>query len=233
MNASGISGIIHTKNEERFIAQAIRSLQPAVDEVIVADMASTDRTRVIAQQLGARVIDVPDFGYVEPALSLSHAEARHEWILRLDADELIPPRLADELRVLAFAGDEFDVVSICRLNYFFGTPIRSAGWAHDRQLRMHRSSMVTLEDVGVHSAFLDLSTARVRELEESPDLSIVHFNYTDWRLFVDKMNRYTDVHAVENVASGWQPSHRRLFREICRQVGGGLGIADSWMGTEG
>src|SRR6476620_10085547 len=62
-----ISVVINAKNEERWIVQAISSVEGFADEVVVADMASVDRTAQLARSAGAIVINVPEFGYVEPA----------------------------------------------------------------------------------------------------------------------------------------------------------------------
>ena len=76
-----ISAIIHTLNEELNIANAIRSVAPWVDEIVVIDMYSDDRTAEIARSLGARVLLHEKTGFVEPARAYAEAQALGDWIL--------------------------------------------------------------------------------------------------------------------------------------------------------
>src|SRR5580698_3611323 len=101
-----ISATIVSLNEERNIARAIESLRCA-DEVVVVDCGSKDQTREIALRLGARVIEEPWRGY---AAQKNHAAAcaSHDWILSLDADELITPELEAEILALKKNGTAFD-----------------------------------------------------------------------------------------------------------------------------
>ena len=91
-----ITAIINTRNEEHNVGRAISSLNEVADEIIVADMASSDDTVKIALQLGARIIEVPNIGFVEPARKLAVSAASHEWILLLDADEIVAPGLGTQ-----------------------------------------------------------------------------------------------------------------------------------------
>jgi glycosyltransferase involved in cell wall biosynthesis len=88
-----ISLSIMAKNEEKNIAQAIQSALPIVDEVVVCDTGSTDKTIEIAKSLGARVVefpwDIPSKGFSEPRNAAIRACTK-PWILRLDADEIVP-----------------------------------------------------------------------------------------------------------------------------------------------
>src|SRR5207253_3105704 len=94
-NFMPLSVCLLTRNEEKNIARAVRSVAEAADEVLVADTGSTDRTVEIARSLGARVLDYAwndDFG---AARDYAIAHAGHDWILWLNPDEeLIPESLA-------------------------------------------------------------------------------------------------------------------------------------------
>ena len=86
-----ISAVLNTLDEERRIAFALRSVRPWVDEIVVVDMASSDRTVEIARSFGAHVASHARTGFVEPARAFACAQAAGDWILVLDADELVPP----------------------------------------------------------------------------------------------------------------------------------------------
>jgi glycosyltransferase involved in cell wall biosynthesis len=213
-----ISVVINAKNEERWIAQTIASVRDHADEVIVADMASSDATRRIAIQSGARVIDVPDYGYVEPARRAAVDAATGDWVLILDADEVVAPGLFPALRRVA-ADPEVDGVVIHRQNYFFGGRIHHAGWGLDvdRHMRAFRKDRVSLPD-DIHHPIALVPGARLEILPADPDVSVVHFNYVDWSHFVEKMNRYTSIEARTLAASDEPLPTRRMLGEMRREL---------------
>jgi glycosyltransferase involved in cell wall biosynthesis len=219
MSEPRITGIINTKNESIYIAQAIKSLMVFVDEVVIADMASSDDTVQIARNLGARIVSVPDFGFVEPARQVALDAAKFEWIFVLDADEIVPPRLADEIRRIA-AANEADVVSIPCLNFMIGKSIRHTGWGSgkDRHPRFFRRSSVMVSDK-LHVPWYIVPEARFVSLPATDELSIHHFNYIDWSQFVSKMNRYTTIEANQLVADGKSKKFHKAFWFCFREFG--------------
>ena len=88
------------RNEAQLIAEAIGSVRPAALEVIVVDTGSTDNTREIAAGLGARIVETPWEGDFSRARNLSLIEAAGDWILVIDADEVIDSRDLPALRFL-------------------------------------------------------------------------------------------------------------------------------------
>jgi len=98
--ATGISLCMIVRNEERFLAAALTSVQGVVDEICIVDTGSTDTTVAIAESFGARVAHVAwcdDFSFVRNA---ALAMATRPWILVLDADERLAPASRDELRAI-------------------------------------------------------------------------------------------------------------------------------------
>ncbi|HEY8580613.1 MAG TPA: glycosyltransferase family 2 protein [Beijerinckiaceae bacterium] len=90
---------IIARNEADRIGRAIVSVRDLVDEVLVVDSGSTDRTREVAAALGARVVENPWTGY-GPQKRFAEDMARNDWILNLDADEWLSDELREELRAL-------------------------------------------------------------------------------------------------------------------------------------
>jgi len=213
-----IAAITHTLNEEANIATALRSARLLADEILVADMQSTDRTVEIARAEGARVLELPRMGYVEPARTEAIAAVTADWVLILDADELIGPELARRLREIAEAG-EADVVRMSRITYMIGARIRGAGWSlgRERHMRFHRPSALTYSPI-IHSVARLADGARVLELPQDDALSLVHFNYLGWDQFVEKMNRYTTTHAEEIFAAGGMIGRGRMLRNLTREI---------------
>ena len=81
-----ISVVIHTKNAEKTLAMAIKSVMFWANEIIVVDMKSEDRTIEIAKELGAKVLLVPDAKYADPARQFAR-QTKKVMVLVLDADE--------------------------------------------------------------------------------------------------------------------------------------------------
>jgi glycosyltransferase involved in cell wall biosynthesis len=99
-----ISCFIIAKNEVDRLPRTIASVIGLVDEVVVIDSGSSDGTVEIASRLGARVIynAWPGFGQQK---RFGETQCRHDWLLNLDADEVVSPRLAASMRALFSAGE--------------------------------------------------------------------------------------------------------------------------------
>jgi (heptosyl)LPS beta-1,4-glucosyltransferase len=115
-----ISAIILTLNEELFIERCVRSLQGVADDIVVVDSGSTDRTREIATEWGARVVEQPWLGWIGQRQRGIDA-ARHDWVLVVEADEIVTPRLAEGIRdVLRGPMNPDDGYSLDRRDDFLG-----------------------------------------------------------------------------------------------------------------
>lgn len=202
--------------------------------MLVVDMSSDDGTVDIARDLGARVLNHERIGFVEPARAFSCAQARGEWILILDADELVPAPLARELRRIA-REDLADAVRIPRLNYILGGPLLHSGWNpdRDRHLRFFKQGHVELSP-RIHVGPRIRAGARQLDLPEGPDMALVHFNYTDTAQFLEKLNTYTSVEAQQAQQSGERPSIRltlwRASRDFAARYLWHGGWRDGWRG---
>ena len=126
-NRQKISVVINTFNAEKHLQRVIDALK-GFDEVLVCDMESTDQTVEIAQRNGCRVVTFPKAGHsiVEPAREFAIHEACHEWVLVVDADEIVTPQLRQYLYEQIAQDDAPDGIAIPRKNYFMGRFLHSA-----------------------------------------------------------------------------------------------------------
>jgi glycosyltransferase involved in cell wall biosynthesis len=99
-----ISCFIRTKNEERTVARVVEAALQVADEVVLVDSGSTDKTVPLAQAAGARVVDAPWLGGGKQK-RLGEDACKHDWVLDLDADEVVTPELAAEIRAQFATGE--------------------------------------------------------------------------------------------------------------------------------
>ncbi|MEA2383113.1 MAG: hypothetical protein QOH72_3084 [Solirubrobacteraceae bacterium] len=210
--APTVSAIIHTRNEERNIAEAIRSVGWA-DHVLVVDMESTDRTVAIATELGAEVAHHEHTGIVEPARNWALAHVESDWVMVLDADERVPEKLARLLDRIS-SDDEADVVEIAWELWISGERVESSGWGEHWHNRFFRRGHVRWSD-RIHC--MPEVTGRVARVPIEAGTCLIHFSYDDLAHFVEKLNVYTgkEADALESEpTSDWPWLARFLRREF-------------------
>ena len=175
-------------NEEANLPRTLESVRWA-DEIVVVDSGSRDRTLQIAQSFGAKTRYHAFAGHGEQknvALDLCTCD----WILLLDADEVLTPGLQDEIRQVLACEDggepEFGAYSIPRLNLYFGRWIRHGGFYPDRKLRLFRRGAVRLEEgVGPYSA------PRFEGPSGNLRHDMLHYAYPTVSIYLEHMNRYS------------------------------------------
>lgn len=229
-----ISVVINTLNEAANLGYALRSVEGWVDEIVVCDMHSDDRTREIAREHGARVILHERMGFADPARAFAIGAARNDWVLVLDADELIPKPLSVTIKQLVASGSA-DVFRIPRLNYLLGAPLKHLGWGPDQdaQLRLFRKGAVNVT-AQIHKFFHVKPDAREERLRYREGQAIIHFNYLDLSHFIDKLNRYASIEAKQAFARGERSSFFRAMASFAREwVSRYLragGVREGWRG---
>jgi glycosyltransferase involved in cell wall biosynthesis len=229
-----ITVVLNTWNEEANLPNALQSVRSWADEIVVVDMHSQDRTREIAESFGAKVYLHKWLGFSEPARAFAIEQAHSDFVLLLDADEMIPEPLSRKLIELANAG-QYDVVKLARSNYLLGDKLEHTGWGarQDRHLRFFRRGSLTTSAT-IHQYLHPVPGARIYELQAEPGYCIVHFNYIDVTQFIEKLNRYTTVEAQQakergQTASGWSTT-RQLVSELYRRYLKKGGYRDGWRG---
>lgn len=210
-----ISVVVNTKNEEQALERCLRSAAWA-DEIVVLDMSSDDETVAVARRYTDRVYSCPDFGYVEPARNLAVSHATGDWVFVLDADEVIPPRLAANVRRIVAESGEYALVAIPRRNYIGNYAIKNSGWGADYQPRLYRRGHLTWND-GLHS--WPQVEGATRYLSPDSGYYIKHYNYEDLSDFVERLNRYTSIEAGAAVTGGGWANWRDILKEVMEEFG--------------
>jgi glycosyltransferase involved in cell wall biosynthesis len=187
-----ISATIITLNEERNIARAIESLR-CCDEIVVVDSGSSDRTLELASRLGARVVETPWHGYAKQK-NFAAEQARHDWILSLDADEALSEALEGEIWAIKKNGPRYDGYTMPRLAQYCGRWILHSGWHPDRKLRLYHRQRAQWVGEYVHES------VRVRGRVGHLRYNILHFTCSSLSEHLRTMDRYTTLAAQEVVA---------------------------------
>ena len=132
--------IVLTFNEEKHIARCLESIRGVAAEILVVDSFSADATCEIARALGARVLQRPWVNYaVQFNWALGQLEEECDWVLRIDADEILSSELATEMRErLPAVAVEVAGVSIPRRVTFQGQMIQHGGVSRLRSVRLFR-----------------------------------------------------------------------------------------------
>ena len=230
---SPLSVVILTKNEAARIAACLDTVQWA-DDILVVDDESADETIRVAESLGARVVrrkmDVEG-----RHRNWAAAQAAHEWVLSLDADERVTPELAQELqRLLSQAQPPYETYAIPRRNYIGDRWIRYGGWYPSAQLKLFKKSVFRWEETTVHPRALSDRAWGVLQHD------LIHHSYRDRDDFVQKQDRHTTLEAQKWLMDGRRVTvGKALWRTIDRFVrsyvlkqgfrDGGLGLWVAWM----
>ncbi|HUR26159.1 MAG TPA: glycosyltransferase family 2 protein [Candidatus Thermoplasmatota archaeon] len=210
-----LSAVVITRNEERNLPNALRSLVGWVDEIVVADSASTDGTVAIAERAGCRVLHVGETLHVDAARAQALAEARGKWILSLDADEVVTPALAR--RIPEWLADRrFDAYCVPRLNHAFGASVHGARWGpdDDRPIALFRRGAIRATRE-VHEFYHPEPGTRVARLPYVEGEHILHFGTRTYHQLLEKTNRYTSLAAIDEQSKPL-PSPRQALTAAAR-----------------
>ncbi|MFV2061994.1 MAG: glycosyltransferase family 2 protein [Chloroflexota bacterium] len=222
-------------NEAHQLHFALGTLLPWCDEVIVVDQHSEDETASIAEKMGATVHQHDRTGGIaDPARRFAVAQASGDWIFILDADEMVPPTLAEHLRDFADSDPETDVVLIPRANVILGRWLKHGNNWPSRHARFFRPGSLLMTD-RIHKSIAPAPGSRKHKLAADPKLAIWHFPGGNLSDLVRKVDRYTDIEARQAYARGkrttspWDlltDASRFFWRQYIR----GRGYRDGTMG---
>ncbi len=182
-----LSAVIITLNEERNIGLSIDSLQDIVEEIIVVDAFSKDRTQEICQSKGVHFVQREWEDYAATK-NFANSLASYSYILSIDADEVVSSELANAIRQAKYEGLS-GCYSLNRLTNYCGRWIRHSGWYPDEKVRMFPKSQAQWVGEFVHEK-LDVGGMPVHKLKGD----LYHYSYhavQDHRARADKYSLLT------------------------------------------
>ncbi|MCB0362670.1 MAG: glycosyltransferase family 2 protein [Bdellovibrionales bacterium] len=202
-----LSVVIICKNEEEKIRKCLESVRFA-DEIVVFDSGSTDRTVEICREYTSKVFvtDWPGFG---PQKQRALEEAKGDWVLSIDADEIVTEKLKEEI-LLAIESHQFSSYFLPRLSFYLGQPIRYGGWYPDYLVRLFQKSQGRFSADIVHEKVLVEGQAGYLTQ------ALHHFPYDSLEQVIEKFNHYSSLGAEKLAAKNNRKSGLSvaLFRAV-------------------
>lgn len=189
-----LSVIIITHNEEKNIERCLESVQWA-DEIVVLDSFSQDRTVELCRKYTDRVYQENWNGYGRYK-NLCASKTSHKWVLNIDADEVVTPACAEEIRRELQRGPRQALYRFPRKNHIGNRWVMHGGWYPDRIARFYDKSKVAFSEPLVHEKLVPDTNAGdfVNPL--------VHYSYQDMTDYISRQNRYSTLSAQEMVQKG-------------------------------
>lgn len=185
-----LSAVILTKNEEKTIASLLTRLR-FCDEILLIDNGSTDRTVEIAKKAGATLLQSEAESFADRR-NLGMEKAKGDWILCIDADEVLSDALIGEIKAAVARTDIF-AYYLRREDHFWGKTV-----CHGELQDAYQKGILRLMKKGtgkwinaVHEEFItDQPTGRL----QTP---LTHFSHTGIKDFLDDINFYSTIRAQE------------------------------------
>lgn len=191
-----LSVVILTKNEESCIAVCLESVKWA-DEIIVVDDESTDKTMEIVKKYNARIFS-RKMDIEGKHRNWAYAQAQNQWVLSLDADEVVTPELRIEI-IQAIEFGDFVAYDIPLRNFIGNYWVKHGGWYPASKVRLFQKDKFKYEESEVHPrAFIDGACGHLKS-------DIIHRGYPDLEHFLNSVNRQSTLEAVK-----WIKTKRKM-----------------------
>lgn len=227
-----ISACIITLNEEKNLPRCLNSIVSLVDEIVIIDSGSSDRTAEIAASFNVRFLSHPWEGYVKQK-NFALDQASHPWILSIDADEELSSELLENLKALKNKSDHPAGYEISRIVEYQGVKIFHGDWFPDRLVRLFQKEKARFAGGEVHER-LELN-GPIQPLSGY----LWHYTYQNREDRLQRIHHYADLWAKTAIQKGKRATiltaalHAgwRLFRGFILKQGfrnGALGWEIAW-----
>ncbi len=221
-----LSVVIIVKNEEANIERCLNSVKWA-DEIVIVDSESTDATVAICQKYGCKIFQIHWLGFGKTK-QYAVSQANNDWILSIDADEVVSPSLHEAIINILSSKPEFHGYRIKRKTFYLTKFMNHCGWDRDFPLRLFNRKHGTFNSNLVHeSVEVEGNIGRIEEV-------ILHYTYPNLSNHVQKIDRYTTLGAKQDFAKGKRVNIAsalfRGFYEFVRKFFFRLGFLDGMDG---
>lgn len=186
-----LSVVLATYNEENNLNKCLESVKDLAWEIIIVDGGSTDKTLDIAKQFGARIIssDNPPVFHINKNKAIDAAKG--DWLLQLDADEIVTADLAREIKQVINSKSDINGYWIPRRNFFLGKFLTKGGQYPDLTLRLYRHGKGRLPAKDVHEQAEVIG--KIGYLKND----LLHLRDKNFSEYLIRFSRYTDLLASQ------------------------------------
>ena len=206
-----LSAVIITFNEERNIGRCLDSLVGVVDEIVVVDSFSTDKTIEICKEKGVKIIQNSFEGHIQQK-NFAMAQAQNDWILSLDADEALTEELKESVLQVknnpTEKGYQFN-----RLTNYCGKWVRYCGWYPDSKVRLVNRNFASWGGVNPHDKLELNSGLNVGFLKGD----LLHFSYYTKEDHLKQIEYFGRIAADELIKKGYKISFTMLYLKVIAQ----------------
>lgn len=223
-----LSVVIITFNEEKNIARCLDSVVAVADDIVVVDSFSTDQTKSICEEKKARFVEHKFEGHIEQK-NWAITQAKHQYVLSLDADEELTKELQLEINHLKNNWQE-DGYSFNRLTNFCGKWIKHGGWYPDKKLRMWDTTKGRWGGKNPHDKIIMTGGATTQHIK----LDILHYSFYTIAEHLKQIDYFTDISSKaafekgekSNVFTIFYKSTFKFIRDYILK----LGVLDGYYG---
>ena len=193
-----ISVAMIVKNEAQDLAQCLETVQGWTDEIVILDSGSTDDTKRIALNYGAKFYENADWLGFGKQRQLAQQYVTSDYVLWLDADERVTPELRESIKQAVRLDSPHTVYELPRVSEVFGREIRHSGWYPDYVVRLYRTDYANYNDSLVHEKVEFPTNARIEKLKGD----LQHFTYKSIHHYLVKSANYAKAWADQRQAKG-------------------------------
>ena len=194
-----ISAVIITYNEADNIAKCLDAAQQVADEIIIVDSFSKDKTKVICASYNVHFFERKFDGYGEQK-NWGNAQAKGDYILSLDADEVLSKELIQSI-LAQKKQPTHKAFGFNRLTNFSGTWIRFAGWYPDKKVRLWQKDAATWIGKAVHEILEVKNDVKIGQLKGD----LLHYSFDSVFDYLNRQNKYAKLSVIEQLKRGKTP----------------------------
>lgn len=206
-----LSVYLVVKNEEDRLERTLKAIRPLADEIVVVDSGSTDRTLEIARRHADKVT-FHEWTYIADQKHYAESLCTNDWLMTLDADEVVGERLFDELRKWKADADESVKAFRIYVADMFPGETRPKRWTRRyNDIRLYHRAFATMPS----GARTDDRVVTLRPIPVGQFRGDVeHYSYQTLSRVISKINEYTDVQIRVMRERGKRYSAWRLLVEF-------------------
>jgi glycosyltransferase involved in cell wall biosynthesis len=223
-----LSVVIITFNEEKNIKRCLQSVLSIADDIVVVDSFSTDATRSICEQMGARFVQHAFEGHIQQK-NFAITQAKYQYVLSLDADEELNDGLTSEISKVK-KNWQMDGYSMNRLTNYCGHWVKYCGWYPDVKLRLWDSSKGSWGGINPHDEYFMQEGSKTGHLMGD----ILHYSYHSIQDHYKQVEYFTSISAKAYFERGIRSSIFKIWlnpiHKFLRDYFFKLGILDGKTG---